>query len=181
MSTPHFMSVWRSYVASLETVPLDTQLLRVSDMAADDSRHFAPTVYMHIVGKKLMYVGQSINVSHRRRQHSQTRFWDDEYVLTAPDEMQDYPLAQRWMNATETALIQHLSPPINVHKIIGGIVSQDIYNHVKARGFHLPNGITVGEPQMLVVTVTPRFTREITPAPAATPDTSPLPSGPRKP
>jgi hypothetical protein len=95
--------------------------------------------------------------------------------------MQENPLAKRWMNATETALIQHFSPPINVQRIIGGIVSQDIYKHVKTRGFQLPNGITVGEPQTLVVTVTPRFVREITPALDATPDTAPLPPDPKKP
>lgn len=156
MGVPHFMDVWRAYVAGLNLSPLDKQLIRVSDMEPNDDRHFAPTVYMHVLDGKLMYVGQSVNAPYRRRQHAKSRRWDDEYVLVAPDDMYDYPLAERWMSATETALIQHFLPPLNLRQSAGGLVSQDICTHIKNHGFQLPNGITVGEPHVHVVRIVPK-------------------------
>lgn len=143
---------WFSYALDLERVHLDEQLTRVSDIPAGDSRHYAPTVYFHVLHGKLMYIGQSNNVVYRRKKHWESRYWDDEYVLIAPDDMAgDAGLALQWMNSVEFSLIEYLNPPHNQRAWGRGGGSPEVWRHIQSHGFKLPNGIVVGEPYVQLI------------------------------
>ena len=146
-----FNELWFSYALDLERLRLDERLICVSDMDAADPRHALPTVYFHVLGGGLMYVGQSIDVQWRRIAHRKTRDWDDEYVLVPPEDMAEGMAATSWMNSVEGALIKFLKPPYNFRKWNAGPSTPHVYRHLVEHGFRLPDGVTMGKAVVPVV------------------------------
>jgi hypothetical protein len=141
---------WFTYALDLERIPLDERLVRLSDVPADDPRRLTPCVYMHILDGQLMYVGQTVDPEYRRRTHAATREWDEEYVLLVPDDMLDW-CCKSWLNSVESALIHHLNPPYNARHWNAGESTGHVFDHVRLRGFALPDGITVGRRHVPIV------------------------------
>lgn len=146
-----YSDLWFSYALDLERLRLDERLIRVSDMDAADQRHALPTVYFHVLGGELMYVGQSINVRTRRVEHWKTRDWDDEYVLVAPDDMAVGLIAKSWMNSVEGSLISFLNPPYNTRRWDAGPSTSHIHRHLNDHGFRLPTGVKMGKKLIPIV------------------------------